>query len=311
MFPEPNYNDMIVPFQLATSGLRGRFVRLGATLDEILGKHQYPAPVARLVAEAATLACVLGSMLKHEGIFSLQARGDGPVSLLVADYRSDGSLRAYASFNKDKLVGPAAVNAGVPDSFAELLGAGYLAFTVDRGGDFEPYQGIVEIEGDSLTVAARHYFQQSEQIQTELSFFTAPIILSFHTAVLCLQAMPPEQLSEAHDLDTLPPGWDEATALMHTLTAAEALDGTLHPHDVLFRLFHEGGVKAYDTVHVMHRCRCGLERAERVLAMLTEADAQELSDHGRVEVRCEFCNSTYNFTLDELAELRRKLANKM
>ncbi|HRJ12416.1 MAG TPA: Hsp33 family molecular chaperone HslO, partial [Alphaproteobacteria bacterium] len=112
-----SHNDMIVPFQLEQSALRGRLVRLGTTLDDILCKHQYPPPVARLVAEAATLACVLGSMLKEDGIFSLQAKGDGPVSLLVADYTADGALRAYASFNNESL-------STVPDRFCELLGTG-------------------------------------------------------------------------------------------------------------------------------------------------------------------------------------------
>jgi len=299
VFPEPNHNDLIIPFQLEQSGLRGRFVRLGATLDEILGKHQYPQPVARLVAEAATLACVLGSMLKEDGIFSLQAKGDGPVGMLVADYTSDGSLRAYASFNKD-------VVATVPDSFAELLGTGYLAFTIDRGEGFERYQGIVEVDGASLTAAAQHYFLQSEQIHTELKFFAAPHAHSFHTAALCIQAMPHDADAGDHDLDRLPPGWDEASALLATLSAAEALDAALHPHEVLFRLFHEGGVRAYDTVHVMHRCRCGLGRAERALSALSEAEAEELADAGRIEVRCEFCNSTYTFTLQELSDLRAK-----
>jgi molecular chaperone Hsp33 len=87
------------------------------------------------------------------------------------------------------------------------------------------------------------------------------------------------------------------------------LDAALHPHEVLFRLFHEGGVRAHDTVHVMHRCRCGLERAERALTALSEAEAEELADHGRIEVRCEFCNSTYTFTLQELSDLRAEQEN--
>lgn len=298
-----NFTDQIVPFQLDASSLRGRLVRLSATLDEILGKHAYPPPVAKLVAEAATLACVLGSLMKHDGIFSLQAKGSGPVSLLVADYTADGSLRAYAGFDKDKL------ESGVPESFAELLGDGYLAFTVDRGGDFERYQGIVEIEGESLCEAAQHYFFQSEQIHTELKFFAAPAAAAFHTACLCVQAMPKDEHDGDHDLDRLPEGWDEAVALMHTLTAPEALDGGLHPYDVLYRLFHENGVRVYDTVHVMHRCRCGLARAERALATLTDAEAQEFSENNIVEVRCEFCNSAYSFTLEEVAALRNNNAH--
>jgi molecular chaperone Hsp33 len=295
----PNHNDLIVPFQLAESGLRGRFVRLGATLDEILGKHQYPAPVAALVAEAATLAAVLGSLLKDDGIFSLQAKGDGPVSMLVADYTPDGALRAYAAFDADKIH-------TVPNSFAELLGNGYLAFTIERDGEGGRYQGIVEIEGKSLCAAAQHYFLQSEQIRTELKFFIRPHLHSFRTAAVCIQAMPPETLAESRDLDELPKGWEEVSALLATLTPLEALDAPLHPHDILYRLFHEGGVRVHETVYVTHRCRCSLDRAERALAALTPAEAEELADNRILEVRCEFCNSAYQFTLEEVARLRAK-----
>ena len=295
----PNHQDLIIPFQLAQSGLRGRMVRLGATLDEILSKHAYPAPVAALLAESATLSAVLGSLLKDEGLFTLQAKGNGPISLLVADYSGGGALRAYAAFNADRLK-----SAG--HGFTDLLGTGYLAFTIERDGDASRYQGIVEIEGESLCAAAQHYFLQSEQIRTALTFFIAPHGNSFHAAAVCLQAMPPETLADAHDLDILPPGWEEATALLATLTAREALDPTLHPHDVLYRLFHEGGVRVDDTVHVTHRCRCSLERAERALSALTATEAEELADNRILEVRCEFCNSAYQFTVEELAELRAK-----
>lgn len=296
---QANHSDLIVPFQLEQSGLRGRLVRLGSTLDEILGKHHYPLPVSRLVAEAATLACVLGSMLKEEGIFSLQAKGDGPVSLLVADYTPDGAVRAYASFNSDQLT-------TVPDRFCDLLGAGYLAFTMDRGVGFERYQGIVEIEKESLTASAQHYFLQSEQVHTEIKFLSVQQGPPWQTAALCVQAMPKEEDRGHHDLDRVPDGWDDMTALVHTLTPAEALDSALHPHDLLFRLFHERGVRAYDTIHLHHRCRCGLERAQRVLTALSETEAQELAENDIVEVRCEFCNSTYRFTLEQLAVLREQ-----
>lgn len=295
--PTPVYSDQIIPFQLDKASVRGRLVRLGATLDDILGKHAYPPPVARLLAEAATLACVLGSMIKHDGIFSLQARGDGPVGLLVADYTADGALRAYASFNADKLV-------DAPDTFAGLMGTGYLAFTVDPGGDFDPYQGIVEIEGESLSEAARHYFLQSEQVHTELKFFAGLAGNHYHSGCICIQAIPQERDGGDHDLDRVPDGWDDATALINTLHAGEMLDKSLHPHDLLYRLFHEGGVRVYDTAHVVHRCRCGLDRAERALSALSEAEAQEFSDNNIVEVRCEFCNSTYRFTLEQVAALR-------
>ena len=293
-----NHNDVIIPFQLEQSGLRGRIVRLGATLDEILSKHQYPAPVGRLLAEAGTLSCIMGSLLKEDGLFSLQAKGDGPVSLLVADYTADGALRAYANFNPDTLT-------NVPDTFSDLVGKGYLAFTIDRDLDDGRYQGIVEITKPGLCESAQDYFLQSEQIHTLIKFFSVPHGPSFRTAAICLQAMPPENMTNARDLDDLPPGWDEAQALLETLTTAEALDPTLHPHDVLYRLFHEGGVRVYEPIHVQHRCRCSLERAQRAIATLTDEEAAELAENHMLEVRCEFCNTSYHFTMDDLASLRR------
>jgi molecular chaperone Hsp33 len=295
--PPANHSDQIVPFQLVQSGLRGRFVRLGSTLDDILGKHDYPPPVANLVAEAATLASLMGSMLKDDGMFTLQAKGNGPISLLVADYTADGGLRAYAAFNGEGL-------STVPNTFADLLGTGYLAFTVDRGGKADRYQGVVEIAGDTLCSATEHYFLQSEQIHTHLRYFAGPAGAPWQTAAICLQTMPPENPSESLGLERLPDGWDEALALTHTLTAPEALGAHMHMHDILYRLFHEGGVKAYETVHVRHQCRCSLERAERAVTTLSEAEAEEFADNRAVVVKCEFCNSSYVFTLDQVAALR-------
>ena len=111
-------------------------------------------------------------------------------------------------------------------------------------------------------------------------------------------------MTNARDLDELPTGWDEARALLETLTAMEALDPTMHPHDVLYRLFHEGGVRVYDPIHVQHRCRCSLERAQRAIATLTDEEATELAENQLLEVRCEFCNTAYRFTMDNLLSLR-------
>lgn len=295
----PHHDDQIIPFQLVNSGLRGRMIRLGATLDDILGKHHYPTAVAALLAEAATLAAVMGSLMKDEGVFSLQAKGDGPVRLLVADYMPGGALRAYAAFDETRL-------ANATSGFNGLLGDGYLAFTIDRDSDAGRYQGIVEITGSSLASAVQHYFLQSDQIRTDLKLFVAPKGKFFQVATICLQAVPLESMAGFNDLDVLPTGWDEATTLLGTLTAAEALNAATHPHDVLYRLFHEGGVRVDDTIHVMHRCRCSLERAERALSALPDAEASALLEKDCIEVRCEFCNSTYQFTLEEVKKSRRE-----
>ncbi len=280
--------DILLPFQLENSRLRGRIIRLSTVLDEILIKHHYPPPVARLTAEAATLSVLIGSMLKLDGIFTLQAKGDGPVSLLVADYTSEGAVRAYAHFSSEQL-------SAVPDEFAALLGTGYLAFTVDQGAEFERYQGIVDIQGNSLSDSAQHYFMQSEQLRTALKFFVRQNGPNWQAAAIVIQAMPADESKGEHDLDVLPHGWEDAVALLQTITADEMLDAGLHAHDVLFRLFHEDGVRVYDMLPLRHQCRCSYTRAQMVAQTIPPGERDALKIDGEMVITCEFCNSSYKF----------------
>src|SRR5579863_5532519 len=156
-------DDLVQPFQIDPFGLRGRLVRLGPLLDEILTRHAYPEPVAVILGEAIVLAAALAGALKYEGVFTLQTKGDGPIRLIVADVTSAGAVRGYAQFDTDA-VAAAGPGARVP----RLLGAGYLAFTVDQGEHTARYQGIVELEGASLAECTHHYFRQSEQVEAGL-----------------------------------------------------------------------------------------------------------------------------------------------
>jgi redox-regulated HSP33 family molecular chaperone len=153
----------VLPFEVDGLDVRGRIVQLGPMIDTILGRHAYPEPVARLLAEAIALTVLLGTSLKFEGKLIIQTKGDGPVDLLVADFSTPGDLRAYARFDEDRL--QAAQEAGMT-SPAELLGNGVLAFTIDQGAYMQRYQGIVEMNGGSLEAMAETYFRQSEQIPT-------------------------------------------------------------------------------------------------------------------------------------------------
>ena len=158
-------DDHVVPFEVAPLDVRGRIVQMGPMLDQILSRHDYPAPVARLLAEASVLTVLLGTMLKFDGKLILQTRSDGPVDLLVADFTAPRSLRAYARFDQDRL--DAAVAAGETSPEA-LLGEGVLAFTIDQGPYMQRYQGIVQLDGSSMEDVARAYFRQSEQISTDV-----------------------------------------------------------------------------------------------------------------------------------------------
>ena len=153
--------DLIQPFQLDLSNVRGRAVRLGRVLDDVFGLHDYPAQVGQIVAETMIATVLLASLLKYDGVFTLQAKGDGAVSLLVVDVTTAGDVRAYARFDADRLP-----SADPKSDFRSLLGSGYLAFTVDQGENTEGYQGIVALTGPTLVDCLAHYFEQSEQLLT-------------------------------------------------------------------------------------------------------------------------------------------------
>src|SRR5579859_395761 len=154
-------DDLIRPFQIDAHALRGRLVRLGPVFDRVVDQHGYPEPVAVMLGEAMALAALLAGALKYEGIFTLQTKGDGPITLMVADVASSGAVRGYAQFDPAALERVTAPGNSVP----RLLGGGYLAFTVDQGEHTERYQGIVELAGATLAECAHHYFRQSEQVQ--------------------------------------------------------------------------------------------------------------------------------------------------
>lgn len=294
----PLDDDVIQTFQLDTSHLRGRFVRLGGVIDEILSRHAYPEPVARLLGQTITLGVALAGMLKYDGIFTLQAKGDGPVGMLVADVTSAGDLRGYAHFDEDRVAGLAPGVSTIPD----LLGGGYLAFTVDQGENTERYQGIVELTGSTLTESVNHYFRQSEQLETGMTVTIARDGDGWRSGALLLQRMPEEggTLVRASDDED---DWRRAMVLMSSVTEAELTDPDLPANNLLFRLFHEEGVRVWPPVPVRAGCRCSRERVSTVLRSLPRSEIEELKVDGEVRVTCQFCSNTYGFDEDELARV--------
>ncbi len=229
--------DSLQPFRLGRQRLRGQHVRLGDTAHTILTQTDYPPMVARLLGELLALTVVLGGSLKYDGIFTAQARGDGPVRMLVADLTSDGALRGYASYDEAAL---ARLAVSLEDDLVpRLLGAGHLAFTVDQGPDTERYQGIVELEGASLSACAHTYFRQSEQIASAIKLAAAPIDGTWRAGALMLQRVPGEggvdsetQIEDAGaglDWEETDPDedWRRAVILMSSVSEAELLDPAL------------------------------------------------------------------------------------
>jgi molecular chaperone Hsp33 len=295
-------DDILLPFQTDRSNLRGRLIRLGPVVNTILGRHDYPEPVARLLAQALALAALLGGALKYEGVFTLQAVGKGAVKLLVADYTSAGGMRGYAQFDRDRI---AVLAAGSPPdgegaSVPQLLGGGHLAFTVDQGPDTERYQGIVAITGATLVDCVHHYFRQSEQLETviRLSVGRSPSGGLWRVGGLMGQRLPvPGTSDEAED------DWRRAVSLVASVRDFELLDPALAPDRLLYRLLHEDGVRVHAARPVVDQCRCSRERVANTLRSIAPASLDEFKVDGQIIVTCEFCNTAYPFGGADLAAL--------
>lgn len=298
----PVGDDRVRPFLLESSGIRGRLLRLGPLVDGIVSRHAYPEPLGALLAELLALTGALSSLMKYEGIFTAQIKGDGPVSMMIADVSASGSLRGYAAFDAEAL---AAVLADRPaPGLTGLLGKGYFAFTVDGGPEGERYQGIVELQGGSLADCLQHYFLQSDQVQSGIVLAADRIDGRWRAGALVLQRIPEEggeaaALSSIEDEDA----WRRAMVLQVTCRAEELLDPRLDGDDLLFRLFHEEGVRVFTPRSLDGACRCSRARLETVLGALSPDDVEEMKVNGVVEATCEFCNTAYRFDETDLAKL--------
>lgn len=294
--PTPSDN-LAAAFQIEGWPVRGRLVRLGEAIDKILSAHAYPEPVAALLGEACVLAAILGSSLKFEGRLLVQAQGDGPVRYVVADYGTDGTLRGYCRFDPDEV---AAASEGFARPGAKaLLGQGMFVMTLDRGADFERTQGITPIEGESLSLAAEHYFQQSEQIPTRVHLAVGEIMTdsgrSWRAGGALIQLIAGDAARGSTE-----EAWDRSRALFQTLADDELLDPTISPETLLFRLFHEDGVRLEDARPLTAQCRCSKDRIAAVLGSFDPAERAEMvEDDGRIRVTCEYCATVYAIDPEE------------
>lgn len=277
-------------FQLESSHIRGRVVRLGDELDAILAAHDYPDDVLHLTGETLVLGVMLSSMLKYDGVFTLQTKAEGAVSMLVADMTSDGNIRACASFDKDSIGG-----AAWKDNRAELLGGGYMAFTVDQGEHAERYQGIVELKPESLIASVQNYFTQSEQIATGMMMAVGKRDGKWRGCGIMVQQMPEETVQYNKDgkSDTHEDDWRRTMILLSSVKEEELLSTELGAEDLLFRLFHEEGVRVYETHPLQHKCRCSAERVEGILSTMSQDDIDEITVDGKITMTCEFCSRDY------------------
>ncbi|HWJ69486.1 MAG TPA: Hsp33 family molecular chaperone HslO [Sphingobium sp.] len=295
-----SFSDEAFGFTIPARHVRGRMVRIGGALDDVLSAHAYPPVIERLVAEALVLASLLGAMLKDDaGQLTLQAQTEqGAVSLLVADYQA-GAVRGYAQYDADQLA-----ELGPEPTLFGLFGKGYLAITFDQATTKERYQGIVPLEGASLGAAAEHYFAQSEQIPSLV-----------HIAVqqdgeggcvgagLLLQHLPDGEVGRERLHARLDhPDWEHAEIMARTLTDGELTDPALPLTDIVWRLFHEEAeIRVFNPIALHKGCRCDAGHIRSVLGRFGPEERGEMADErGVIGVDCAFCSRLFEVTLAEL-----------
>lgn len=293
-------DDLVQPFMIETSGLSGRLVRLGTTIDTILNRHEMAESVKVLLGKVLALGAGLSTALKFDGIFTIQIKGDGPVSMIVADVTSDGDIRGYAQVTGDLPPEEEALASPV----AKLLGTGYLAFTVDQGPDMERYQGIVELKGDNIEDSIDYYFEQSEQFASKVHLAAGKTPEGqWRACCLVLQRLPEEGGTGKAREDGVE-DWHRACTLMKSATDQEMLDSRLNANDLLLRLFHEDGVRVFDPKPLDVGCRCSRDKIGAVLKKLSDEDLEHALVDDKLSVNCEFCNISFEFDRKQIDELR-------
>ena len=277
--------DQLQRFIFDGTDVRGEIIRLEKSYQQVLENGNYPPIIAQLMGEMLAATGLLSATMKFDGIFTLQARGQGDLTLIMSDCTRQHLLRGIARLQPG--ANPVSRHIG------ELLGSGHLAITVDPAQG-ERYQGIVPLEGASLAQCLQDYFQQSEQLPTALWLFAD----GASAGGLLLQALP-TQLQTLEERDQY---WRHLSILADTLSAAEFLGTDINT--LLLRLFHEEDLRLFEPSAMEFGCSCSQARTARMLSSLGEAEVQAIiAELGTVEVKCEFCNQEYRFDPSQVEEI--------
>lgn len=278
-------SDQIQRFLLDNTNVRGELVTLESAYAEVLRRHDYPPIVNRLLGELLAAVALLTDTVKLDGTLSIEVRGTGALSLLMAESNPGGELRAIARLAED--MAPPADDL----SFLELLGEGRIMITLDPR-DGHRYQGVVALDHDSLAACLGAYFAQSEQLPTRLWLAADEM----RAGGLLLQRLPDESRNQDAD------AWERSVLLADTVKEEELL--TLQHDALLTRLYHEEVVRVFDPKALRFGCTCSRERIAGSLATLGEAELRQiLAEHGSIDTQCHFCHSRYHFTAVDVEAL--------
>ncbi|WP_273150431.1 Hsp33 family molecular chaperone HslO [Methylophaga thiooxydans] len=278
-------SDCLQRFIFDNAPIRGEWVSLQESWQEVLNRRQYPTAIRRVLGEMMGAAALLTATVKISGRLVLQIRSEGPVSLMMVECTSENTLRAFAQWD-----GEVSDEAGLVD----LTGGGTLAITIEAEGAKQPYQGVVSLQGNSITETLETYFEQSEQLATKIWLYAN----EHNVAGLFLQQLPSEEAQKEQAEED----WSRVSQLAATITDEELL--TLEIETLLHRLFHEEQVRLYEPAPLKFSCTCSRARVAETIGMLGQAEAEEIIDsEGSIEVACEFCNEHYHFDRVDVTEL--------
>lgn len=283
-------NNIIIPFTISNNTIKGRIVKLDTELDNILARHNYPDPIARILSELLIVASIIGSQFKEEITLSVQFQtNDSSVKYIIADYQSPNQIRGYAQFNESH---------PFLESYQDILNKGFLSVTIDRKlYNTQRYQGIVETNNMTIAQAVEKYFYQSEQIKTSLKLAVGNVRVLGSKEISCAGGIMIQKLPGNDEI------WNDAQAYFITIRDDELLDPSLSLEDLLYSLYHEVGVTIYDYVPIINQCRCSKEKAEQVLLSIGSKDALELLVDDKLEINCQFCNTSQIFAEKDIKKI--------
>ena len=284
-------DNHIIPFQLGGNRVRGSIVRLGTAVSDIIKRHKYPQNIESLLADTLTITACLGSRMKHDGVFTIQAKGTGEVHTLFSDVTNNGFLRGYVGFNTDLSI--------QDKDLISLMVSGHITFTLDQGKYSKRYQGIVALEDKSISKSAELYFNNSEQLETKFVVFNnydsecSSKEKLFPSGLIMLQKLPNKTDMDDEENKEV---WENSLNFLSTLKKEECLSVSLTSRDILFRLFNEVGVTVYDEIVIQDKCRCSKEKVELAIKKLNKDELNEIADEkGNIKVICEFCKMERSF----------------
>lgn len=294
--------DKCIYFNVDNNAFRGRIIRMKHTLDDIFMRNSYPLNVSAAVAETSVLGALFASLLKYDGLFTLQIQCDGPISMLVTDVTSRGKVRSCAKYDLPEMQKAQVLRKteGELEEAPFWLGKGVLIFTVDQGENAEIYQGVVDLQGKTLADCAMRYFKNSEQIDTYLRLFKKQTAHGWEVAAVLLQKMPTNGGNNTANEEKIGELWNENKILLDSLKDGEIFSENLTEGEILYRLFHEHQVRVIKESKYFFGCRCNREKLLNTLSAMSEDDINEMVENGKITATCGFCGEKYYFEKSEV-----------